>query len=289
MTPATPLDLFSHVPEIVTRLDQAAQHVETLADGIRVHWRIWGSGPCLILLHGSGGSWLHWIANIEPLARSYRVVVPDIPGHGDSDAPPPPPTSEHLAALLSTGAESVFGDGPISIVGFSMGASIAVDLAASQDDRVSALVLVGCGKGFAVQSADYGPLVRWRRLSDPGARLTAHRNNLETLMLRHAHLNDDLALYAHASSVERGRLRYQRDADGGRFLDLMRNFKGRLAAIWGEFDAVMGPYRREREDFVRSLKPDADLIFIPNAGHWVQYERALAFERALGGILSPSL
>jgi pimeloyl-ACP methyl ester carboxylesterase len=42
-----------------------------------------GAGPTL-LLHGGTGSWTHWVRNIEPLARQFSVVVPDLPGMGES-------------------------------------------------------------------------------------------------------------------------------------------------------------------------------------------------------------
>jgi len=52
-------------------------------------WRVWGGGPPLVLLHGGTGSWMHWIRNIEELARDFTVVAPDIPGSGESASPFP--------------------------------------------------------------------------------------------------------------------------------------------------------------------------------------------------------
>ena len=66
-----------------------------------VVWRSWGEGPPLVLLHGASGSWTHWIRNILPLAARFRVLVPDMPGFGDSEAPPEPHTADGLADLLA--------------------------------------------------------------------------------------------------------------------------------------------------------------------------------------------
>jgi pimeloyl-ACP methyl ester carboxylesterase len=41
-----------------------------------------GSGPVLLLIHGMAGTLENWRAVIEPLARQYTVVAPDLPGHG---------------------------------------------------------------------------------------------------------------------------------------------------------------------------------------------------------------
>src|SRR2546427_12025279 len=70
-------------------------------------WRIWGEGPPLVLLHGASGSWTHWIRNVLPLAARFRVLVPDLPGYGDSDAPREPNTAHGLADLLASGADAL--------------------------------------------------------------------------------------------------------------------------------------------------------------------------------------
>src|ERR1051325_7613012 len=43
-------------------------------------WRSWGQGAPLVLLHGGYGSWMHWIRNVPPLSRQFRVIAPDLPG-----------------------------------------------------------------------------------------------------------------------------------------------------------------------------------------------------------------
>src|SRR6184192_3591709 len=70
-------------------------------------WRIWGEGPPLVLLHGASGSWTHWIRNVLPLAARFRVLVPDMLGFGDSDAPPEPHTADGLAALVASGLDVI--------------------------------------------------------------------------------------------------------------------------------------------------------------------------------------
>src|ERR1700694_5865667 len=47
-----------------------------------------GPGPVLLLIHGLGGSWQAWLANIRPLAEAYRVVAVDLPGFGASPLVP---------------------------------------------------------------------------------------------------------------------------------------------------------------------------------------------------------
>ena len=60
-----------------------AQRIETpCGDGSMV-WRVWGSGPPLVLFHGGYGSWMHWIRNVLVLAREFTVIAPDLPGLGE--------------------------------------------------------------------------------------------------------------------------------------------------------------------------------------------------------------
>ena len=57
-----------------------------------IHPRDWyveiaGQGPDLVLLHGLGASSFSWRHNSAPLSRHFRVITPDLPGHGRSPAP----------------------------------------------------------------------------------------------------------------------------------------------------------------------------------------------------------
>ncbi|MBY4596358.1 alpha/beta fold hydrolase [bacterium BD-1] len=66
-------------------LAATARREDVRTDTGTVAWRAWGSGPPLVLLHGSHGSWRHWVRNIEALAAQRTVCAPDMPGYGDSD------------------------------------------------------------------------------------------------------------------------------------------------------------------------------------------------------------
>src|SRR5580704_10141350 len=56
---------------------------------LRIHVREAGSGPPLLLVHGLMTTSYSWRYVIEPLGRSYRLVIPDLPGCGRSEGPPP--------------------------------------------------------------------------------------------------------------------------------------------------------------------------------------------------------
>ncbi len=62
-----------------------------------------------MLLHGGTGSWMHWVRNIEDLSRDFMLLVPDIPGSGESAAPHMPTSVEKVAEALLAGIDQILG------------------------------------------------------------------------------------------------------------------------------------------------------------------------------------
>lgn len=96
-----------------------------------------------MLLHGLGGDHTLWNAVATSLARTHRVLVPDLRGHGRSPAPPGAPFGfpEMEADLLRLLEEK--GVGVAHLVGLSAGALLALQFALDHPDRVGSLVVVG--------------------------------------------------------------------------------------------------------------------------------------------------
>ena len=99
---------------------------KVLAGGLQWHVQRMGSGPVLLLIHGTGSATHSWRALGPLLARQFHVVSIDLPGHGFTDAPPPhdyalPQMAKALAALLA-----VLSVTPDFVAGHSAGAAIAV-------------------------------------------------------------------------------------------------------------------------------------------------------------------
>jgi pimeloyl-ACP methyl ester carboxylesterase len=98
-----------------------------------------GSGPPLLLVHGTGGYADLWSPVLDGLAHSYRVIAYDRRGFARSSSA----AGEKLADHARDAAEllTALGASPATVVGWSGGGVIALDLAASYPDRVAALVL----------------------------------------------------------------------------------------------------------------------------------------------------
>lgn len=122
-------------------------------EGARLFYVDEGSGPAVVLIHGGMLDHRAWDPQVPALARHFRVVRYDVAGHGRSDVPGAPwKTYEHLQALLGH-----LGIPHAALVGHSMGARIAIDLAIAHPEMVDALVLVGPGmSGFPFTGRDWG-------------------------------------------------------------------------------------------------------------------------------------
>jgi pimeloyl-ACP methyl ester carboxylesterase len=113
------------------------------SNGLKVHYRMEGEGPGVLLIHGWVGSRRMWAPLSTPLAASgYRCWAVDLPGFGDSDKPHNGWYSiPNYTALLADFIQAV-GLRSAHVVGHSMGGMIALDLAAHYPEQVERLVVI---------------------------------------------------------------------------------------------------------------------------------------------------
>ncbi len=96
------------------------------ADGARVAYRESGTGPPLTLLHSLGLSHREWEPVVAPLSSRFRVILPDLPLHGDSeDRPRHPYTPDWLADVIAGFCREVAGPRPL-LAGHDLGAELAL-------------------------------------------------------------------------------------------------------------------------------------------------------------------
>jgi pimeloyl-ACP methyl ester carboxylesterase len=113
--------------------------VQTDAGSLSVHDS--GAGRPLLLVHGYGVSHLEYRRVLDALATRVRVIAPDLPGHGESDAPEDYPyTYPALAHTLASLADTM-GLERVSLLGHSMGGGVALCLAARYGRLVDHLIL----------------------------------------------------------------------------------------------------------------------------------------------------
>jgi pimeloyl-ACP methyl ester carboxylesterase len=110
-----------------------------LAQGTDLYHREVGGGPSVLLIPPAGSTADTWGEMVDAIARERRVILYDRRGYARSPRPPVKSVSRHAedAAALLTTLDAV----PATVVGLSVGGTIALDLALNHPDRVRALVL----------------------------------------------------------------------------------------------------------------------------------------------------
>ena len=285
MTSAT-FDLHE-TPAAIAQLERSGQRTTLQLGGCPTVWRAWGAGPALVLLHGGHGSWMHWVRNIAHLAQHFRVLVPDMPGFGDSGdwAVPArdPARAGLLVECLRQGIAELAPGEPVRLAGFSFGGAVACALAA-QLPTLARLALIGSG-GHGGPRREKQALLDWRQFSGE-AQLQAWRQNLRAFMLHEDRAVDDLALYIHAHACLKTRFRSKELSRSPMALEALANVHVPVALLWGEEDVTAVP--REAALAFQQGQPERTATLVPGAGHWLQYEQAEAVNDVLGRWFRPS-
>lgn len=244
----------------------------------RLHYRLWGrDGPRLVLLHPIGFSHDTWDEVAAGLEGKYRLLAPDLPGHGRSDKPVGGDYRlQHLAARCLLLMDDLGWEDAIW-VGNSLGGGVALAAALQAPERARGLVLVNSvafGRGL--------PAVG-RLASLPGLptvlRLTPR------LAVR---FGIRMVCFSWGDRFETGHRRacvYLRDPAGSRaFVSTLRRlYAGHLDTLAEQYRAIQAPalvIHGDRDPLIRlshaaelARALNADLKVLPNCGHFPQDEQ----------------
>lgn len=248
-----------------------------------LHYVESGSGAPLLLIHGGHGSWTHWIANIEALARSRRVIALDMPGFGGSYRPQPDYTIEQYVDVLME-AMDVLHIANAAIAGFSFGCVIAA-AASRQSRRLTHLVMVNA-PGIGPPSPNAAALMK--SLTELSLRRGLKAGVIESLkriqLYDHARIDED--------TVDRTLANVRLTKFVSRDLSSVARTQDWLAEILQPILILIG-----REDIHRrfgladGLKPiarqapQAQIHLVEHAAHWLQYDRAEFFNSRVAEFL----
>jgi pimeloyl-ACP methyl ester carboxylesterase len=263
--------------------------------GVNLHYVEAGKGPALLFLHGLGGTWKDWSANLPAFAATHQVMAIDFPGFGDSDKPEAKYSIEWFTHIV----ESFFREKKlkrVNVIGHSMGALVALDLAARLNSQVQRLVVmdaVGIGDksqfiSYAMTKKIMGPETRWE--------------SFEKFLQEEFRAMVDNFIKDQKPKTAREFFESipKNPFTGNPFLPMTPNvqltasildfdIRPKLASIrqptlilWGAKDPVAPP---QDASFLQKEVRSSTLILFPNSGHSPMMEHPSLFNQELGKFL----
>ena len=265
-------------------------------DGARVAYRETGAGPALALLHSLGLSHREWEPVVAPLAERFRVLLPDLPLHGDSeDRPRHPYTADWLAEVMAGFCREAAGPRPL-LAGHDIGAELALRAVTTGRLTPSRLVLMpnrlhrreeqqgkralwrGACRAAALPGLDrmlaHGAKLMFR--PSMGERLSAQRNPAARDLVRHAFAdvggngNRARAWAKFARRWPREPQRY--------LLDAYSRIESPVLLLWADED-LAHPVEGAQEAL--DLLPEAQLRTLPGTGFLMAYDDPVGVAREL--------
>jgi len=255
--------------------------------GERVAYLDEGSGEAILLLHGIAGSSDTWRSLIGPLSSSYRVVAPDLLGHGNSTKP----RSDYSLGALSVLVRDVLdelGIGRATLVGHSLGGGISMQFVYQHPEYVRRLVLINSGGlgpdvGMPLRLASLPgaelvlPIIADRRLLAPGDRIWPVLRRLGIESARGEEL------WRHYKSLSDGPTRqaFLRTLRAvvdhrGQAVSALNRLNSRtdfpVMAIWGDRDNLIPV---EHAYAAQRVRPDVRLEVLTDVGHFPHAERPI--------------
>ena len=251
--------------------------------GFKLHYIEAGSGTPVVLLHGLGGDGSRWAPNIAELAKDFHVFALDQIGFGQSDKPLANYHTGMLSEFLVDFLNAVNVQ-KASLVGNSMGASVALYTAVHYPAKVSAIVLAD-GGGFRsaaapAAAAPSAEALRRRALQNSTTRdetreffrILFHNKSLVTDKM----VDEQLAMRLRSAFTIS---KIQEAGDRGSLSEEeVRGVKAPTLIVWGKYDELANPAGADRLE--RTI-PGAKKVIIDNCGHMPQLEKADEFNRTV--------
>jgi len=249
-----------------------------------LHYVEAGAGEVLLLIHGGHGSWTHWIANIGVLARTRRVIALDLPGFGASFNPQPAYSIEQYANVISAVLDALSIE-RAAIAGFSFGCIVASAAARDEPGRIRHLALVNA-PGIGPTSPIATSLTK--ALSElsvrKGLRLGA-TESLRQIQLFNRGLIDDEVVNMMLANLRQTRFVSRVVSQSIRTDRILRGVRQPTLVFIGREDVHHQFGLAGELKAIVQHAPHAQICVIEQAAHWLQYDRAAAFNDRLAAFI----
>jgi len=255
----------------------------------KIHYVEAGRGTPVILLHGTGGEAARWMPTIKGLASEFRVIAPDQIGWGASDKPMTVYHSGVFAEFLARFMREI-GVSKASLVGQSMGAGVALQMAVNYPQLVDRMVLVNGGGFRSANEAPRAGAPDWhaRQIANAGT-LAESREYLEKMYYNHSLITDQ---QVESNLILRLRSAYTAESVqianarglGGVTEEEVRGIKTPTLLVWGANDKLSPPVNADK---LNAAIAGSRKVLIDKAGHYPFIEHPDLFNQAVREFLKP--
>jgi pimeloyl-ACP methyl ester carboxylesterase len=233
-----------------------------------------GPGPAVVLLHGFPLSRAMWEPQVSGVGSIYRIIAPDLRGHGDSPAPEGVYTMDEMADDVLELLRTLHLDEPVVLGGLSMGGYVALSMVARYPDRIRALMLMDTRAGADTPDAA-------QKREEMAQAVIAAGNSGPVVEAMTPRLFAAQTLKDHPERVEPLRTVMEQNTARGiagalRGMAIRPDRRGELAAIRvptlvlvGEEDVLTPPSEAQA---LADAIAGARLEVVPEAGHLAPYE-----------------
>lgn len=211
----------------------------------------------MLFVHGFGGKASQWRYQLQHFSNNYRVIAPDLRGHGLSDKPRAGYTMPELLEDLQAVLDSLGVSDPVVLIGHSFGGAIATEFANAYPQRLSHLILVATAGEFRLNPL-YRFLLRW-----PTQVLNFLAPYTRNWLSAPPHALKEL--YLHNLSHWSGWTQF-------------RNLQLPTLVVRGHLDVV---FEKPMFEEVTRAIPNAEEVDVGASGHMVMLERRAALNRAI--------
>lgn len=251
----------------------------TYIDGHKIAFLEQGSGSPIILLHGIPTNSLMWRNIIPQLAKTHRVIAPDLLNYGKSAKPKSADVSINAQSNMIVKLMDVLGARQADIVGHDIGGGVAQLIAVNYPEKVRKLILIDS------ICFDSWPIPDFEPLQEPGAEsemsledfLSMMRGFLPKGVYDKSVMTDELIeMYLEPWSTEDGKhaffrnLRRLNKEYTQAITDELSNLPHQTFIMWGDKDPFQKP---EYAPKLAEAIPNAKLFWIKDVAHWLIDEK----------------
>lgn len=254
----------------------------TLKNDVNINYTTYGSGYPVLFLQGSGpgaSGWLNFRYNVQHFVdQGYQVIIPDLPGFGDSDKPDLDYTLDFFADSMMDFANQLDLE-KFALVGNSLGGAVSLGMSLANPDRISHLMLMGCGglENIEVYFQQMEGIQAMTKipLGSPEFTPAYLKEVLKLIVFDPGHITDELI-------EERFRiLKTQNPAVFTRMAipnitERLKEINTPILGFWGAQDRFC-PISGART--LVEQCPNVEMITLSQCGHWVMIEYAELFNQ----------